>query len=109
MTLIYRCILRMDKRSNPTGNQLLSKIKYIVKELNIEDKVVKEAIEELKWELVDGDYSTESSEEEEVSDRDIKKLIPEVIDVNIDEKGFYSLKDVRVGLPQQNKIVASSK
>jgi Asp-tRNA(Asn)/Glu-tRNA(Gln) amidotransferase B subunit len=91
------------------NNHLLSKIKELVKELEIDDKVVKETIEELKAELEDGEYSTESSEEEEeeVSDRDIKKLIPEVIDVNIDEKGFYSLKDVRIG--EQNKIVSISK
>ena len=90
------------------NNHLLGKIKDIVKELDIEDKVVKETIEELKRELDDADYSTESSEEEEeMCDKEINKLIPEVIDVKRDEKGFYSLKDVRIG--EQNKIVSISK
>ena len=67
----------------------LSEIKTYLDNLKVSTKDLKKLTEELKEILKDPTYSSES-EEEEVSQRDINKLLDEKIDVRVKD-GFYYL------------------
>lgn len=68
----------------------LSEIKTYLDTLKVSTKDLKKLTEEVKEILKDPTYSSESEEEEEVSQRDINKLIDEKIDVRVKD-GFYYL------------------
>jgi len=68
----------------------LSEIKTYLDNLKVSTKDLKKLTEELKEILKDPTYSSESEEEEEVSQRDINKLLDEKIDVRVKD-GFYYL------------------
>lgn len=78
---------------------LLNVVKQMVKDLNVETKDVKEAINKLKEELDDEDYEV-ISDSDDSEDED--ELIEEEHSISIDKNGFHKLKEV--SLKTNNKI-----
>ena len=67
----------------------IEKIKTILDNINLDKDELKQLIKELKEDLDDEDYSSESESE---SDDDLEKeCVDEVLKVNVDEKDFMSL------------------
>ena len=79
------------------NNVMLEDIKNDLLNLKISTKELRELIREVKEKVIDPDYESETSdeEEEEVSNKDINSLKEEKIEVG-EKDGFYFLKDVRL-------------
>tara|TARA_R110002020_G_scaffold45395_2_gene129891 strand:- start:773 stop:1042 length:270 start_codon:yes stop_codon:yes gene_type:complete len=67
----------------------IEKIKYLLDNINLDKDELKQLIKELKEDLDDEDYSSESESD---SDEELeKKCVDETLKVKVDEKGFMSL------------------
>ena len=79
------------------NNLMLEEIKKDLLNIKLSTTELRQLIREVKEKIIDPDYESETSdeEEEEVSNRDIENLKEEKIEVG-EKDGFYFLKDVRL-------------